>query len=92
MITREGVRKALAQPDEVVAMTGKERLQRVQERLIAKGVLDVKLTLSEPWWSFCTRPHTEEEIDQLCGDWAELLEAHLDGRYRVVKEIGDAHK
>jgi hypothetical protein len=62
-------------------MTGRERLKAVQERLIARGVLDVKMTLAPNAY--------EHGIDKVAGDLADLLESYLDGRCRLVTSIGD---
>jgi hypothetical protein len=58
-----------------------ERLQKLQERLIEQGVLDVKFTLAPRLTSIPTRVLDED----LC----DLLEAYLDGEYVVVERIND---
>lgn len=69
-------------------MTGVEHLKIVQDRLIARGVRDVKFTLAPGII----------DVDKICGDLARFLEAYLDGRTKLIWDsehpelggIGDA--
>jgi hypothetical protein len=66
-------------------MTGKERLEAVQKRLVAAGVSDVKFTPRGGWSVFLHEmPPSEEEraalVDKIANDLAKLLESYLAGR------------
>lgn len=62
-------------------MTGKERLQAVQEKLIAAGVRDVKFT-----WG---PKAAETPYDELCGNVADWLEAFLHGEFTEMEFAAD---
>jgi hypothetical protein len=55
-------------------VTGEERLKRVQDRLVERGVRDVKVFLAPG----------ARELDKTANDLAKLLESYLEGRTKVV--------
>lgn len=63
-------------------MTPRERLQNVQDRLVARGVTDIKFAWAE-------NVHTKS-LDQVCEDVATALEAYLDGKCHPLPPAGDS--
>lgn len=62
-------------------MTPKERLLKVQERLIARGVKDIKFCWAE-------NVHTKTR-DEIYTDVSMALEAYLDGKYHPLPDFND---
>lgn len=68
---------------------GYDRLKRVEERLRALGVRDVKFTPAGGWTAFMAEPSTSGEV--LANDLAALLESYLEGRYVVRGVYAPSH-
>ena len=64
-------------------MTPRERIQSCQDRLIARGVTDIKF-----FWGNAS----EKPLSQVCNDVADALEAALEGRCRPVPPFGDSQR
>ena len=60
------------------------RLKNTEQRLIAKGVVDVK---------FSYGPHVRNaDLETVCAHASDLLEAILDGRTKPLQAFGDSRR
>lgn len=63
-------------------MSPRDRLKNVQEKLVARGVIDIKLDL---------RCNDETPLSHVMTDVADALEAYLDGKYHPMPSLGDSY-
>jgi hypothetical protein len=67
----------------VCAMTPRQRLDAIQQKLVARGVTDIK---------FCWSIHPDKPLSQACGEVADALECYLEGRFRPLAPFGDSQR
>jgi hypothetical protein len=63
-------------------MSGYDRLQRIQQKLIELGITDFKV-----FWAWTNR---ERPMSEKAAALADVLEAYLEGRFRSMPALGDS--
>lgn len=64
-------------------MTARQRLDAIQEKLVAQGVTDIKF-----FWA----RNSEKPLSQVCSDVADVLEATLNGNCKSAVPFGDSQR
>lgn len=64
--------------------TPRERLKAIEQRLIARGMSDIKFTWAEG-------AH-EQPFDQVVNGVCDVLEAYLDGEFSPLPESDDSQR
>lgn len=62
-------------------MTPKERLQSIEQQLVARGVTDIKFA----WGNISQKP-----LSQVTTEVCDVLQAYLDGKYHPLPAFNDA--
>lgn len=64
-------------------MTPKERLELAQNRLVERGVIDIKFAFNENV--------VDHDIDDVRSMIARILESYLAGEYKPMSPLNDRH-